>query len=539
MKKIITILVGVVAFAGMTAGQTLPEAKKMIEHGRYHTAQSALHKIVQADPLNAVSWYQLTQAYLGSHELRNIKDSLLLAPEPVKQNAWYKVAYGHLLLAEGAMIEQAAVYFDQAIGTKRKKDVGILLAVANAYISDQQGDVTRALHVLDMAGKKDKRRADLNIMRGNAYRRLSNGNEAYKAYQAALNEDANQPEALYQLGKIFLTQQNSDAYVSYFKKAVAADPLFAPAWYELYYHSYYREPEQALAYFRNYLATSDASMENNYQLIDLLYINQRYDSAIVLAQDVLSGTSSGTEMPRLQKLMAYSYAALHDTANALSMMRSYFNHAQDSNLVVKDYDLMANLYSATAGKEDSALVYYMAVVDKTTDSSALFTYYKKLADLYKELKDPSKEALWLGRFYTNNPSASNVDLFNWGIVHYKAQEYEQADTVFGRYTEKYPDQTYGYYWRARANAHKDSAMEKGLAVSHYEKLVDVLTADTASATNKKWLVEAYGYLAAYQTNEKQDYEQALDYLNDILELDPANQDAKQYIAILEKKLDEE
>jgi lipoprotein NlpI len=82
-------------------------------------------------------------------------------------------------------------------------------------------------------------------------------------------------------------------------------------------------------------------------------------------------------------------------------------------------------------------------------------------------------------------------------------------------------------------------MEKGLAVAHYEKLVDVLTADTASATHKKWLVEAYGYLAAYQTNEKQNYEQALDHLNDILELDPANQDAKQYIAILEKKLDEE
>jgi hypothetical protein len=52
---------------------------------------------------------QLIQAYLGSHETAAIKDSLLLAPEPVKQNAWYKVAYGHLLLAEGAMIEQAGL----------------------------------------------------------------------------------------------------------------------------------------------------------------------------------------------------------------------------------------------------------------------------------------------------------------------------------------------------------------------------------------------------------------------------------------------
>ncbi|WP_425476385.1 MFS transporter [Paraflavitalea speifideaquila] len=123
------------------------------------------------------------------------------------------------------------------------------------------------------------------------------------------------------------------------------------------------------------------------------------------------------------------------------------------------------------------------------------------------------------------------------MAHFKAEEYAQADTVFGKYIEKYPEQSFGYYWRARANSLKDSAMEKGLAIPHYHALAGVLEKDSASATatTKKWLVEAYGYIAAYETNQEKDYADAIEHLQKILEIDPANKDAQQYISILEKK----
>ncbi|WP_315822882.1 hypothetical protein [Paraflavitalea speifideaquila] len=91
-------------------------------------------------------------------------------------------------------------------------------------------------------------------------------------------------------------------------------------------------------------------------------------------------------MPRLYKLMAYSYMGLKDTTQALHSMTTYFAQEDDSNFVVKDYEVMADLYSATAGKEDSALVFYQTAVTKITDSAALFNYYKKLSDLYKDKK---------------------------------------------------------------------------------------------------------------------------------------------------------
>lgn len=533
MKRTLSFIGGLLCSTVITA-QSVQDATQLIYHQRYQSAKATLQKVLQADPNNAEAWYRLSQACLPLKESQQLSDSLRLAPAEVKNSAWYKVAYGQLLLAQNNS-DSARWYFDQAIGDGRKKDPAILLAVADAYITEKNGDAHAALLALNQAGKKDTDEPAFNVLRGNAYRKLANGTEAYRAYQSALNKDSKHAEALFQMGKIFVAQQNAETYLGYFNKAVAADPLYAPAWYELYYDAYFKDPRQALDYFRTYLSVSDYNPENEYQHIDLVYLNKKYDSAIAMANNILAGLPADS-MPRLHKLLAYSYLGLQDTARALNSMTTYFAKANDSNFVVKDYEVMADLYNATPGKEDSALIFYQTAVTKITDSAALFSYYKKLSDLYKEKKDNANQAIWLGKYYTNNDKATNIDLFNWGIAHFKAEQYEQADTVFGIYVEKYPDQSFGYYWRARANSLKDSAMEKGIAVPHYEKLVEVLQNDSASATSKKWLVEAYGYLAAYETNEAKDYNDAIGHLQKILEIDPDNKDAQQYISILEKKV---
>jgi tetratricopeptide (TPR) repeat protein len=535
MKKIF-LLTGGLLFTTVMMAQSVQDATGLIYHERYQSAKATLQKVLQADPNNAEAWYRLSQAYLPLKENKKLGDSLQLAPAEVKNSPWYKVAYGQLLLADNKA-DSARWYFDQAIGDGRKKDPAILLAVADAYISEKNGDANAALLVLNQAGKKDIDDPAFNVLRGNAYRKLANGTEAYRAYQSALNADGKNAEALFQMGKIFVAQQNAATYLDYFNKAITADPLYAPAWYELYYDAYFKDPKQALEYFRQYLSASDYNADNEYQHIDLVYLNKKYDSAIAMASNTLAGLPADS-MPRLHKLLAYSYLGLQDTARALNSMTTYFAKANDSNFAVKDYEVMADLYNATPGKEDSALVFYQTAVTKITDSAALFNYYKKLSDLYKDKKDNANQAIWLGKYYTNNDKATNIDLFNWGIAHFKAEQYEQADTVFGKYVDKYPEQSFGYYWRARANSLKDSAMEKGIAISHYEKLIEVLQKDsaTASATSKKWLVEAYGYIAAYETNEEKDYDDAIGHLQKILEIDPANKDAQQYISILEKKV---
>jgi tetratricopeptide (TPR) repeat protein len=339
------------------------------------------------------------------------------------------------------------------------------------------------------------------------------------------------------MGKIFVSQKNPEMYVEYFTKALQADSNYAPALYEMYYHYYFIDAQKAMDFFKQYMTKCDDNANNHYLYTDLLYLNKQYEAAINNAQQFPEKTRDS--MPRLYKLLAYCYAAQKDTATALANMSKYFAKEPDSNLVAKDFETMASLYAATPGKEDSALAYYIKTVDKIKDSNTIYSYYKKLADTYKGRKDYSGQALWLGKYYMGNSKAGNVDLFNWGIAHIKAAEYTQADTVFGRYIEKYPEQSFGYYWRARANSLQDTSMEKGLAVPWYTRLADILEKDTTGKANKKWQIEAYGYLAAYETNTEKDYKSAIEKLKKILEIDPGNKDAQQYISVLEKKVSSE
>jgi tetratricopeptide (TPR) repeat protein len=121
------------------------------------------------------------------------------------------------------------------------------------------------------------------------------------------------------------------------------------------------------------------------------------------------------------------------------------------------------------------------------------------------------------------------------VAHYRAEEYSLADSIFGAYVKEHPEQGFGYYWQARSNAMMDKEMTEGLAVPYYQKLTEVMQNDTANASYKKWMVEAYGYMAAYNANTKKDYPLAISYFQKVLEVDPENADAKKYIAVLEKR----
>jgi tetratricopeptide (TPR) repeat protein len=87
-----------------------------------------------------------------------------------------------------------------------------------------------------------------------------------------------------------------------------------------------------------------------------------------------------------------------------------------------------------------------------------------------------------------------------------------------------------------SKALQDAEMKSGLAIDAYKKLIDVLQAVPEDANKKKWLIEAYGYLAAYEANIEKDYAEAVSYFEKVLQVDPENPDAKRYISILQKDI---
>jgi len=535
MKKMLFVVV-IFFMMGGSKAQSLAEARKLLYYDRYDGAAHQLHSFLEANPINSEGWLLLTQVYIHQKHIPALRDTLSKMSYDVQQQPLGICANGQLLLMEHRK-DSAMSYFQRALQMTKEKDVPVLLAVARAEETADSSDANYAfaIDVLNKAIKRDKRDADLYVELGNIYRRLMDGTNSYKAYQDALTQDPKNAEALYRTGKIFVTQNNPEMYLKYFNDAVAADPLYGPAWYELYYHYYFRDVNKAKDCLDHYIAAADPSINNDYLVTDLLYSSRKYPEAIGHAQQLIAQQGKVTE-PRLYKLIAYSYKEQHDSVKALDFMTRYFQVQQDTGFVVKDYSTMGEIY-ASLGKPDSAAVYFVKAGTLEKDSAARIEYARKLAGLYKQQKDYANQALWLGRYYCGNSKATNLDLFNWGLAHYMAREYPRADSVFGLYETKYPEQDFGYYWRARCDAAIDTAMTTGMAIPQYTKLIEIDGKDTANKTNRKHLIEAYGYIAAYKANTEKDYAGSIDYFGRLLTLDPGNADASRYIVILKKNME--
>lgn len=525
MKRIFILLCVAIPFTLMA--QDVQEINRLLEYRRYETAKQKAAAMVEADRNNGVYRYWLAQVY------SNAKDSAALVNMqlPSTGDAWMKLAQGNILLAKGD-VGGARILFDEAIGNRRKKDPAVVAAAARTNIYNTNGDRNYAIDLLHQLIKKDRHNPELYTMLGDAWFRLKNGSEAYTAYQDALKADPSYAPALFELGKIFATQNNESLYLKYYTDAVQVDPAFAPAWYELYYQFYHKDIGKAYDYYTKYLAVADRKASDEYQLTDLLYLTRQYDKAISKATQLLLQKDADN---RLNKLLAYTYKAKEEPGKAIGYMLRYFNNGADTSYLLKDYETMADIYQK-AGKPDSATSWYIRALPIVRDSSVMVKYYKKLADHYKQKKDYANQAIWAGNYYRYSNRVTNVDLFNWGIACYMAGDYRNADSVFGAYSVKYPDHVFGPYWQARANAAIDTTMTLGLAVPYYEKMISIAEKDTASATNKRYLAEAYGYIATYVANEKKDYPAAIDYFEKLLEVDPGNADAKKYIDILEKSV---
>ncbi len=318
--------------------QNIEAARKYIYQERYNSAISELGNLLKENPNNPEAWYLLTDAYLATDKDAILRDSLQKIPIEISQAPIISCARARVLAKTGKM-DEAVKYLDQALDQTKKKDPMILFAAAEAQLEGPAGDYKSAIGLLERAIKRDKDNPDLYIAMGDAYRKLNDGSEAYKAYKNALSVKADYVPALYKIGKIFEAQNNDEIFLPYFTKAIASDPGYAPALYELYFYYFHHDPAKALDYLRNYITASDYGIDNEYLLIDILYLNKKYSEAISEMQTLLQHLGKDIR-PRMYKLAAYCYKELYQPGNAMAYkaaayMKQYFEKESDSNWISK------------------------------------------------------------------------------------------------------------------------------------------------------------------------------------------------------------
>src|SRR5580658_2832825 len=259
--RLLFLVAGIAGLCNSVFAQTVDQGRKFYYYQRYKSAKDVFDKVLAANPNN------IDAVYWDGQTLLAMKDSV--GARDLYSKALQTNGNAPMLLAGMSDVElrfgkaqDARSHDDMAIQLTKQKDVLVLNAVARANIDASQGDLQYAIEKLTLATNiKNFNNAETYVLMGDAYRRLIDGGNAVQAYQKALTLDANQAEAEYQIGKIYLTQNNKDYFLPAFEKAVTMDPAYAPAYYELFYFYYnHWTPEnipKATDALNKYIANSD------------------------------------------------------------------------------------------------------------------------------------------------------------------------------------------------------------------------------------------------------------------------------------------
>lgn len=538
--RVFILAVIVVAVTGQSLfAQDAGQVRQLLDNERYSSAEEYLEARADKEGGSPEINYLLMKIYLDQDKDREAKqfaEDQLSGELKDEDKPLNLVAYARYLLSAGKKQEAAGIFSELLNEKKNLKNSMLLTAMAEVAVDEEAGDAAAALEWLDKAGKKEKNNAGIDILKGLAWRKLGDAGKAYLAYSDAVRKDPVNVRAMYLLGKIFVGQKNPGVYMDYFEKAYRVDSTYAPVLEELYQHYYFRDVRLARKYLEKFVENTDYSLRNDYNLTDIYFLTADYGKAVALASKIIS-LHPDKAQPRLYKLIAYSQAKQLDSLAALQQMQLYFSREDTGKLIAADYRFMGQL-AASEKKADTAIAikYFSLSAELDTSRAAKASDAAVLAAMYRKRGEYTQQAAWLGKLYQWKENANNIDLFNWGLSHYSAREFDRSDSVFGLYTMKYPEDIYGYYWRAQSAASIDTSMLLGMALPHYRKVAELGEKNRESYT--KMLLKAYGYLGAYEVNIRKDYPGALEFFKKCAELDKTDETILNYIEVLEKWIKE-
>ena len=529
MKKIFTILIAGFIAVGVKA-QTLQEGINYLYADKFQSAVDVFQKLLAVNPNNTEATYWLGQTYLDMDDnaaAKQVYEKALLA----SANApLVLVGMGHVELLEKKTSE-ARQRFETALTmtrTKKGDDPAILNAIGRANVDAKAGDLAYAIEKLKVAAEKDPKNPDIFLNLGNAYRKANpgeGGGQAYTNYKKALEVNPNFAYPYVRIARLFATQKNKDLILENLQEAVKRDPKFSLGFRELFDYYYWEEANFAEAekYLTKYIESKlpEKDINDEYLYAQLCYLKKDYECVISKDMHVIDVMGPKTK-PKVYKALAYSYLEKGDTLNGKKYVDTYFAKGKPEDFIPADYALKANAYSSSSENNiDMVVKAFFDASNTDTTITGKIDWLKKGADFLKAKGEKLKETELRGMIVKLKSNPSNTDIFNWGLAAYFSGNFSLSDSVFKIYSDKYPDQTYGWLWQGRSRYRIDTTMEQGLAVPPYQKLLEV--ADKDKVKYKSEFIEAAGYLAGYANNILKNKDSALVYVDKILEVDPTNE----------------
>ena len=529
MKKIKTgiLFVAAMFFANLIFAQSIDEGKSFMYYERYKSAKDVFQKLLTANPSNEEAAYWLGQAYIAPDDRteKDLADAKALYQSKLTANPnspLLIVGMGHIELIEGKK-QDARNRFETAISLSQGKSIPVLNAIgfANGNPDSKNGDAVYAIEKLKQATAVKKfNDPDVYANLGDAYRKFADGSNAIQAYAMALTLNPKYARAVYRTGKVYQTQGASQEsiYMKYFDDALAMDPKYAPAYYNLFNYYYETNVPKASEYLDKWLANSDDDPKACFYKASLKYAQGLFNDAITKADECITAGGS-TPYPNLFGLKAYSYNRLKDSTNAKAMFEEYFRRQAPEKIGGGDYSTYATVLLKFVGNEAKAgeLIEKAVLLDSIVSNKVSFL--KSIALVYDNQKNYLEAAKWYSRILDVKKEYTKTDLYNAGYGYFRANAFDSSIRIFNKYTDKFPDDIFGYYMIGKANAGIDSTGVLSLAVPSYMKAVQIGEAAPDKEKVKNQLIGAYKYFIEYYYNVKKRQDSALIYVDKAIALD--------------------
>lgn len=555
INKAVMTISGLAILSSSAFAQSLADAKKALDAEQYQKAESILKNLTQTQATKDENYFYLGWLYLKTDYPDSAKSAFTKGISVNPKSALNYVGLGAVDRID-KNIASAKSNFDKAIASTDKKDTEPYVYVGKAYLLAPNPDANSAIQILQRgiaANPKDKN-PELYAALGDAYRSQLKNTEAYDNYTQALAINPKMVNAVVATGVIWKQANNYEDSEKEYRRALAIDPNYGPAYRELA-ETYLRwgknsttaistqKYTQAVDFYKKYLDLTDRSVDSK----------MRYAAFLVYAQDYKGLEQETNEIAKLapkSNLLVYRYLgyAAYENKNypaGLEALNKFITQADPKRVIPMDYLYLGRLQIASGQDSTGINSLRKAISLDTTQVEGYGDVAKSLYNQkkYVEAGDAYKT------FVTKSHQATLNDYLREGVSYYnafKAQYYStatpkpiadtsllvKADSAFSyiQHHAAAPQASVALY-QARANDLKEPSRNTsmGYAKPYYEQYVQLITAKSPVAdADKIFLGEAYAYLGTYYEFKEKDATKAAENFGKALEADPTNKQAKSY-----------
>ncbi len=519
IKKISLLFILAFSANGIFA-QTLNDAIKLTQGEKYSKASAAFHQLIKNDPTNAENYFYCGENYLKWNKADSAK---IIFQQGIAANPKSGLNFAGLAQVQWSQKDTIVANINIASALKLgKKNIAVILAIADAYINYDYKKLNEAQLLLSNAEKKHFKNVQLHLLKGDLFDLKKDNNNAYDSYLTAYEIDSTSFEALIKLGNFNAAIKNYEKAREYFITVNILDTAFAPAYkYKAQMGENTEDYEFAVIQYRKYLEFN----ENPQTRIDLtrnLLLNQNYREVISEVQRFQAYDTTNLYMYRLG---GYSFFELGKYDSCAMYIQSFVNKSfLDTNykVIPTDYLYLGKSYFRIAN-DSLAVIYLQKAIANDPNNLEL---YSDMGNAHYRLKQfPEAIKYHQIKIQKKGDKSDTRDYDFLAKAYYYNQEYKIADSLFAKVIELKPEVFPGaYYWRAKSNAKLDPQCTQGTAIATYETVLTMANPEK----NKKEIIDGCLYLGFYYI-QKKDYKKAKGYYTKILELDPNNPQANNFM----------